>query len=311
MTTPPPRPTVMKTPPVAVPAAATAPLSSNASRPPAYVPRHAPTAPSSTIPVRTPRAIVPRIFMYAGEKFGKTSLAAFAPDPIILMCRDNGYDTLLSAGAVPAVRAVEIESFPVLIGMCRAIAQNPDGAKTLVIDGITGAERMCHEHVCSTKFNNKWGDDGFMAYHKGYSLSASEWLLFLAVLDEVRDAGVTVLMLGHARTKKVENPMGANYDRFEPDVTPQIWGPTAKWFDAILFGKFHTVVNVARRDAMKLLAEQSGKAIGGTQRVLFCSPHDAWVAGNRYQMESEIWLAGGPESMWGAVMDQIRKPAAV
>ncbi len=37
---------------------------------------------------------------------------------------------------------------------------------------------------------------------------------------------------------------------------------------------------------------------------------DAWVAGNRYGMDSEIWLQGGPDAMWQQVMDQIRKPAA-
>ncbi len=264
-----------------------------------------------TIGVRQPRPIVPRMVIYAVEKFGKTSLAAHAPNPAILMCRDNGYDTLLSAGRVPAVPAADINSFPELLDTVRGIAKNPADRKTLVIDGLTGAERLCHEHVCNTVFDGDWGERGFASFQKGYDLSATEWLKLILALDMVRDAGIAVVILAHARQKSVKNPLGADYDRFEPDCHAKTWGPTAKWADAILFGKMHTIVEVDRRAARMKIAEQKGKAIGGTDRVLFSEPHDAWVAGNRYGMESEIWMQDTPpEGMYQRVIDSIKKPAA-
>lgn len=301
-TTTPPRPT-------------TRPATPASTRPAPAVTRPGAGSTASTpaavqIGIRQPRAIVPRVIMYAGEKFGKTSLAAFAPDPIILMVRDNGYDTLLSSGQVPAVRAAEVNEWTQLLDAVRGVAENPQGAKTLVIDGITGAERACHEHVCNTQFEGDWGERGFLSFHKGYTVSVTEWLKLLAALDRVQAAGITVIMLAHARMKAVKNPLGADYDRFEPDCHEKTWSGCAKWADAILFGKFHTIVDVTKRDAAKKIAEQKGKAIGGSQRVIFTQPHDAWVAGNRYGMESEIWLDCGPEQMWDVVMSQIRKPAA-
>ena len=268
-----------------------------------------PTAPlrqtQTGIPVRTPKPVVPRIVFYAAEKFGKTTFAAYAPDPIILMCRDNGYDTLLSTGSVPAVRAAEMGSWSELLDTCSDIVAGKMACKTLVIDGITGAEKLCHEHVVNTQFNGEWGEAGFLAYHRGYSLAVPQWLRLLNALDQVQTLGTTVVIIGHARIKSIKNPMGADYDRFEPDVHQQTWGPTAKWADAIVFGKFHTIVEVSKREQSKKLAEQKGKAIGGTQRVVFTEPHDAWVAGNRYGMESEVWLSGGPDQMWSEVMSQI------
>ena len=272
-----------------------------------YVGASAPAA-AVAIGVRKPQPIVPRLVMYAGEKFGKTTLAAFAPDPIILMCRDTGYDTLLGAGTVPAVRAAECNEWGTLLDQVRAISDAPGSCKTLIIDGISGAERACHEHVCRESFKGDWGDAGFMGYHKGYELAVTEWLKLLSALDRVKEGGTTVVLLAHASTKAVRNPMGADYDRFEPSAHAKTWAATAKWADAICFGKFQTIVDVGRREASKKIAEQKGKAIGGTQRVLFTEPHDAWIAGNRYGMDSEIWISGGPETMWQQVMDQIRKP---
>jgi len=272
-----------------------------------------PTAPRPTsnrdIPVRQPKNIVPRIVVYAGEKFGKTTFAAYAPDPIILMCRDNGYDTLLSAGTVPAVRAAEMPSWSDLLDTVIDIGAGKMACQTLIIDGITGAEKLCHEHLVNTQFGGEWGEGGFLAYHRGYALAVPHWQKLLNALDTVQARGTTVVIIGHARIKSIKNPMGADYDRFEPDVHAQTWGPTAKWADAILFGKFHTIVEVAKREQSRKMAEQKGKAIGGTDRVIFTQPHDAWVAGNRYNMESEIWLSGGPETMWNEIVSQTNRNA--
>lgn len=285
-----------------------------AKRPVAPAPTNSPTSATTkvgtTIGIRQPKAIVPRIVMYAGEKFGKTSFAAYAPSPVILMCRDTGYDTLLSAGTVPAVRAAEVDEWTELLSTVRGIADNPEGCKTLVIDGITGAEQACWEKVCGDDYAGKMGKDGFLSFQEGPKVAATEWMKLLSALDLVKNAGVAVVMLGHANTKSFKNPVGADYDRFEPACNQHTWGATTKWADCILFGKFHSIVDVGKREASKKLAEQKGKAIGGTDRVIFTQPHDAWVAGNRYGMESEIWLQGGPGDMWNQVMDQIRKPAA-
>lgn len=277
-------------------------------RPPSPRSSSAPTPVTASVPIeiRKPGPIVPRMILYATEKFGKTSFASFAPDPIVLMVRDTGYDTLLGAGSVPAVRAAEVNEWQALLSTVRGVS----GCKTLVIDGITGAEKACQEYICNTHFGGDWGEHGFAAYAKGYDLAATEWLKLLSALDRLRDSGIMIVLLGHARMKQVSNPMGANYDHFEPDCHPKAWAGCAKWADAILFGKFHSIVEISKREAAKKIAEQKGKAIGGTQRVIFTEPHDAFVAGNRYSMESEIWIQGGPESMWDQVISQIRKPAA-
>ena len=239
---------------------------------------------------RKPAKLPYRMFLYAVEKFGKTTLAAQSPSPFILMAGDNGYDTLLSAGSVPQLPAHYTDKWLDAMAVIDHLANNKHDRKTLVIDGVTGLERMCHEYVCERDFSGDWGEKGFGSFQKGYEISVTEWLRMLQRLDVLRAKGMNVILLGHARTKAVKNPMGADYDRYEPECHAKTWAATAKWTDAILFGKFHTIVDVTRREASKKLAEQKGKATGGTQRVIFAEPNDAFVAGQRYGMESNVWL---------------------
>lgn len=251
-----------------------------------------------------PKPITPRVVFYAVEKFGKTTALAYAPSPIIIQVRDTGYQTLVDAGLVPASPTIVATSWTHLLASIDAAIAMP-GVKTLGIDGITGAERLCQEHVCTTEFGGDWGDGGFTSFNKGYDRCASVWLALLARLDRAIEAGITVVLLAHARTKTQKNPVGADYDRFEPDLHAKTWSPTARWADAILFGKFHTIVDVTRREAAKKVAEQKGKAIGGVDRVVFTTGCDAFVAGNRYGAESELWVKGGAESMWNETIGLI------
>lgn len=284
----------------------TPPKPRNAPPPPPGTTTFTGPVPAMQFQIAKPKKIVPRVLMHAVEKFGKTTIGAYAPSPIIFQIRDTGYQTLLDAGEAPALPAPIIDSWEDLMTLLDVLAANPQDRETLVIDGVTGAERLCQEYVCNTAFKGDWSDSGFMSYKKGYDMCVPEWLKFLAKLDRIKGAGVTVIMLAHSKTKEVKNPLGANYDRYEIDSHEKTWSATAKWADAILFGKFHTIVDSARRDKDKSIAEKKGKATGGTQRVIFTQPHDAFVAGNRYGMDSEIWLFDTkPEDMWNVIAAQI------
>jgi hypothetical protein len=260
-----------------------------------------PAKPSLVIGTRKPRPICPRIVMYAVEKFGKTSLFAYAPDPIILMpASDTGYDTLLSAGRVPQVPAEVIETWESLNDWLDALIADRQGRRTIFLDGIGGFERLCHDYVCRKHFGGDWSEKGFLSYNKGYDQSVTDWLLMLGKLDKLNQLGCVIVLTGHAKTKAFNDPMGPAYDRYICDCHEKTWMPTARWSDCILFGKFFTIVDVARQESKKNVAERKGKAVGGADRVILTEGRDAFQAGNRYGLPQEIWIdaKGGPESMW-------------
>lgn len=241
-----------------------------------------------------------RLTVSAVEGWGKTSLGAFAPEPIILMARgETGFETLRQKNRVPDRDCVRLESWTETLEIIRSLTTSK--YQTIVMDAMGGFERLCHEHVCATACKGDW--EAFMAYHRGYDMSVTTWLQLLQALDEVRaSTRANVIFLSHAKLETVKDPtMPEDYQRHTGDVHAKTWGPTAKWSDAILFGKFITLVD-----------KKTGKPMGGNERAIYTEQSAGYVAKNRYGMEPVISLASvGPEEMWNTVWAEItRKPEA-
>lgn len=263
---------------------------------------------SKVLTVAKAKPPCPRIVLYAGEKFGKTSTAAFAPDPVILMARgENGYETLLSASLVPAIPAVSINSHRELLEWLDSLIANPQGRKTVILDAIGGFDVLCQEQVCKDHFGNDWNNprDGFLAYgaDRGYKATATEWRKVLARLDRLNAQGIVVILLGHAKVQAFKNPMGADYDTYLCDCNRHSWAETARWSDCILFGKFRTIIDQTKAQEKA----GRGKGIGGTDRVIYTEQRDAFTAGNRYGMPEEFELEKDPALAWGQVWGHITK----
>lgn len=261
---------------------------------------------------RQPKKITPKIIMLAVEKFGKTTLGANASKPIILMARnETGYDTLLSSGRVPSIPALEIESWTKFIETLDALIENHEDRETLVLDAFGGFESLLHEYVCKTDFDGDWGEKGFMGFAKGYHQSVPVWEAMLSRLEKLNKQGMTIILLGHTRIKTIKNPAGPDYDGYIADVHEKTYAVTARWADAILFGKMHAVLDMDKRDAGKAQAGKrvgiKGKMMGEAVRVIVTENRDGIPAGNRYGMDSEIWLSGDHSKSWEEVWAQINR----
>ncbi len=252
-------------------------------------------------PVAAPAAIgmisaakePPRIVINAVEGFGKTSCGAFAPNPCILMANEEtGAQTLLAAGLIPQVAGSVVETWESLLATLDSLITS-GGHETLVLDALSGFEKMCHACVCSRDFGGDWGEKGFASYQKGYDVSVNEWRLLLQRLDQLRTAqGMTILILSHTQVRPFKNPVGEDFDRYIADCHPKTWSPTAKWADAVLFGNFITVLDKGKS------GKDRAKGVGGTSRVIYTQRRDAWDAKNRYGMPEAIDLSDSPADNW-------------
>lgn len=261
--------------------------------------------PKNRLAIIDPATVPPdRSIVNAVEGWGKTSLVAYAPKPAILMARgETGYPTLLKAGLVPSLPAVELVTWADTLDQLDYMIANPDGIETLALDALGGFERLCHEHVCNRDFGGEWGDKGFQAYMRGYDVSISEWLLMLQRLDRLRNKGVQIIILSHAKSKTFKNPLGADFDRYSADCHDKTWAATTKWADNIFFGTFTTVVvdgkgAIATSDAVK----GRKKGIGGDERIVYTQRRDGYDAKNRHGMEPEISMPNIASEMWLTLM---------
>lgn len=248
-----------------------------------------------------------RYILHAVEGWGKTSLAAHFPKAVFIQSKgETGLQTLISANQLPETpHFPEASSWEEIIGCVQSLIDEEHEYRTLAIDTLNGAERLCHEFVCHRDFGDDWGERGFASYGKGPEVAMAEWRLLLAKLDELRlKKSMTIACLCHTKVVAFRNPLGADYDRYQPDVDKRTWSLSAKWSDAILFGNFDTAVSAVKEN--KKTGEQKGKGVGGKQRILYTERDAAYDAKNRLGLAAEIEMGESPAEGWANFVQALK-----
>ena len=267
----------------------------------AGAPRTAPT-------LGKPNIVCPplKLILNAVEGWGKTSCGAYMRNPTILMAKgETGYATLLGFGRVPQVETLTdadgdprcVETWLELLDTLDMLAAQPGGEpRSLVLDALSGFERLCHQHELETRY--KGDDEKFMAYHKGYDTSVGTWLQLLYRLDTLTGLGWTVMLLSHSKIGAFRNPLADDFDRYIADMHPKLWSVTVKWADAVLFGTFLTITE-KNKETKRI------KGVGGDDRVIYTQRRDAWDAKNRFGMAERIDVPNDPTEIWTTIRSAI------
>ena len=100
-----------------------------------------------------------------------------------------------------------------MLGWVDDLAKDPQGRRPLALDALGGIERLCHEHVCRRDFGGDWGEREFSSYQKGFDVAVADWLDLLSRLDGLRERGITILWLAHAKIQTFKNPLDVDFDR--------------------------------------------------------------------------------------------------
>jgi hypothetical protein len=261
-----------------------------------------PTKPSSP-PTATPKKafgevntkIGNAIVLAAVPGWGKTTCAAYAKKPQIIMCgNEQGYRTLLRNSLVPHIPGVVVATWEELLEVVDSLVASDDEHETLVIDSIGAVEAMCVEYMVRKQFG---GDrDKYDAYGKGNDRLPGEFIKLLARFDTIKEKhGKDVLILGHVKIKNFKNPEGADYDRYIVDVHEKVWTCIDRWADAVLFGKYQMLIKTSKENPTK------GKAIGGEDRIVQTRHDDRWDAKNRYNMPESIDIPNDPTQIYSTI----------
>ncbi len=289
------------------------------ARPPVRAPARGPTGPApQSSPAAGGQAVnlgklkpnqAMRLVLNAVEGWGKTSAGCFAPGAAILCAAgETGYQTLLGAGLVPEIPGAIIESWPALNATLDDLAKGGGGPQLLILDAAGGFDEMCKRHVVESEFGGDAGPRGFLNFNKGYESTAREWGVMLSRLDRLHRQGVSSLLLVHTTDKTINNPMGADFSKYIGALNQKVWDVIKRWADAVLFGKFETIIDAdassqeqAKKTGRKL------KAIGGSDRVLYCEQRDAFDAKNRYGMPPVLDIPNEPSQVWATITSNMRR----
>ena len=217
-----------------------------------------------------------KVVIYGPEGIGKSTFASQFPDPLFI-------DTEGSTVRMNVARTDAPTSLAMLTQLLTEIRDDPHGCKTLIIDTIDWAERLCLRAVLAKYQKNGIEDFG---YGKGYSYVYEEMGRVLNLLNDIWEKGIHIVLTAHAAIRKFEQPdeMGS-YDRWELKLinSPKCncCAMVKEWADMVLFANYKTYAVAADKEGRKL------KARGG-ERVMYTSHEPCWDAKNRFGLAPEL-----------------------
>jgi len=238
----------------------------------------------------------PKLVICGVEGWGKTTILSHIENVGLLIAEgERGYHTLLGAGRAPSVPCLVTDNWEDTLEAVQGGAL--DDYEAIAMDELSGFERQCHEWVCRKYFSNDW--QKFIYYAKGASRAQIEIIKFLSTLEGM---GKMIVIGSHCKIETFKDPMNADHDRYVADVDKRTWSPVRRWADAVLFGKFISIVDEVKTDGDK---GSKGKGIGGNDRIVYTEHRDTHDAKNRYGLPEEVELSDDPTESWSTIYNLI------
>ena len=209
------------------------------------------------------------LVLYGVEGIGKTTTIAQAPD-VLFLDTENGTIRINT-------RRIKITSWDDLLAAVRYVIANPSICKTLAIDTADWAEIYAIQYVCN---KNRVASIEAIPFGKGYTYVADEFAALLRLLNQVKDLGINVVFVAHAKARKFELPEElGQYDRYETKLSRQVAPLIKEWADALLFANYKILVVTTDNNTKK--------ATGGARRI-FTTHSPCWDAKNRFGLKDEL-----------------------
>lgn len=192
------------------------------------------------------------VLVYGPSKIGKSTWCAQAEGALFL-ATEAGLNNL-------DVYQAAITTWEDLLQACKDIAEGKHPYKTIVLDTVDNAYRMCAEHVCQ-KFKIEHESD--LGYGKGYALINNE---FYRVLNKLSLLPYGLFFISHSQEKELETRTG-KLTRVVPTLPEKARKIVLGMVDMILFCD------------LELASGTDGKP--AQRRVIRTKPNVNYEAGDR------------------------------
>jgi len=214
----------------------------------------------------------PRIVLLGVEKIGKSTFAAGSDNPIFLPIKgEEGVDDL------DVAKFPRAETFDDVLAAVRTLIKEDHEFKTFIIDSVSALEpviwaKLCEEdNVDSIELYQK-------GFGKGYTAAANKMRDLMEGLDRLRSKGISVILIGHVKVKRFDDPLGASFDQYQFDLNERIQLALQRWADSILFANSETIVKT--EDVGFKKEKKTGKDLTGA-RYLFTQKRPGHPGGGR------------------------------
>lgn len=214
----------------------------------------------------------PRMILLGVEKIGKSTFAAGADNPIFLPIKgEEGVDDLDVAKFPPA------ETFDDVLAAVTTLIKDEHEYKTFIIDSVSALEPVIWAKLCDED-----GVESIESYQKGfgkgYTASVDKLRDLMDGLDMLRKNGISVIIIGHVKVKRFDDPLGTSFDQYQFDIQEKMALTLQRWADSILFCNTETIVKTEEVGFNK--EKKTGKDLTGA-RFLFTQKRPGHPGGGR------------------------------
>jgi len=218
-----------------------------------------------------------RILLYGVHGIGKSTWGSMAPKSIFISTEDG-------LGEIACQKLPLTRSFDDVMQALSELYSEAHLYRTLVVDSVDWLEQLIWQEVCREKNVESIEEIG---YAKGYVFALTQWRNFLAGLEALRaDKGMMVILIGHAKIEKFENPETENYDRYCPHLHKSASAIIQEWCDEVLFATYRVHIKQTKEGFDKTII----KGIGTGERIIRTTERPAHVAKNRLNLPDELPL---------------------
>ena len=226
-----------------------------------------------------------KVVLYGQEGVGKSSLASQFPNAVFIDC--EGSTTYMNVRRLPRPQNWQM-LYDEMLFVLQAHQQR--NYQSVIIDTFDWAERMAIDKLCqdySTPQKTLTGIEDF-GYGKGWQYECELIGKFLDMTNQLISAGINVVILCHAVTKKVTAPEEtAEYDHWEMKLgsktTNKIAPLLKEWSDMTLFLAFQTNITATDSEGKKHRATSQ-------KRVMYATKTAWWDAKNRFGLPDKMPL---------------------
>ena len=232
------------------------------------------------------------VLLYGPAKCGKSSWCSHA-DAALFLCTEPGLNHL-------EVFQEPILTWEKLLQVAKELAEGKHAFRTVVIDTVDNAYRMCAEYICQ---RNKVEHESDLEYGKGYSLVNTE---FHRVINKLALLPYGLFLVSHAVEKEVETRTG-KHTRTVPTLPDKARKQVLGLVDLILYCDFETGIGsdskAVHRRVLRTKPSANYEAGDRTGRLpetidfdyaAFASAFAAAVAGSRPEHGGGERLTDGP-----------------
>ena len=227
----------------------------------------------SVIVGKTP--LPPRVMIYGYEGVGKSTFASAAPKPIFIQT-ENGLNQI-STNKFPLAK-----SWDDVVAQMAAVADEEHDFQTLVVDSLSGLERLIFAEVCK-RFGVKNIEKADGGYARGYKHALDWWELFLQGLEMISTKrNMMIILIAHVGVQEVKDPESQTYHRTAPRMHHLAEGMISQWCDAVLQAKQNFRIQKTTEGFGSERAIATALGSDGGERVIRTVGTAAVIAKNRF-----------------------------